>query len=444
MTSVAASATAQQELLATPNLQAIPRHWSVRRLKYCARVLMGQSPPGHECGPGPGLPFLQGCAEFGRQFPMADQYCAYPPKAAPQGSILLSVRAPVGRLNRADREYGIGRGLCAVIPDNRHLLADFAFYLLEASHGQLLTSATGSTYDAVTVNDIGDHSMTLPPISEQARITSHLDSVTEDTEAAVASLQRQIELLTEQQLGVVEHAVTQGLDGSVHLRASGVPWLGDVPEHWEVSVLRRRYSQCLGKMLDAKRITGRYLLPYLRNVDVQWDRINTENLAEMDITPAEYERYTLRPGDLIVCEGGEVGRCAIWLGTIAHCGFQKALHRLRPHDAARDVPRFLYYTLRAAAERGAFADGGTTTISHLTGEKLRRHRLPFPPKSEQASIVAYLDRATADFEAAVAGVRREIELLTEYRARLIADVVTGRLDVREAADGLSEPRESGA
>ncbi len=219
---------------------------------------------------------------------------------------------------------------------------------------------------------------------------------------------------------------------------SGVPWLGEVPAHWEVAALHHRYSQCLGKMLDSKRITGNHSLPYLRNVDVQWDQINIKDLPTMDILPDEYERYTVQQGDLLVCEGGEVGRCALWSGELAKCGFQKALHRLRPRNADLDVPRFMHYALRAAVKGNAFNDGHLSTIAHLTGDKLRAHRFPFPPAVEQESLVSFLDAVLEQADRAVSRTHRQIDLLHEYRTRLIADIVTGKLDVREAAAALPE------
>ena len=169
---------------------------------------------------------------------------------------------------------------------------------------------------------------------------------------------------------------------------------------------------------------------------MQWDRINVDGLPAMDIPPAEYGRYTVQTGDLLVCEGGEVGRCAIWLGDLDVCGFQKALHRLRPLNPARDVPRFMYYVLRAAAKCNAFSDGHVSTIAHLTGDKLRAHAFPFPPVAEQKSIVRWLDSASKQVDQVVAVALREITLFREYRTRLIADVVTGKLDVRKAAATL--------
>ncbi len=285
--------------------------------------------------------------------------------------------------------------------------------------------------------------MTLPPLAEQTAIVCFLDHADRRIRRYIRAKQKLIALLEEQKQAIIHQAVTGQIDvrtGEPYpsYRVSGVEWLGDVPGHWEVPALHHRYSQCLGKMLDSKRLTGTHSVPYLRNVDVQWDQINTKDLPSMDIPPDEYERYTVQEDDLLVCEGGEIGRCALWSGEVAICGFQKALHRLRPRNARQDVPRFMHYALRAAAKGNAFSDGHLSTIAHLTGEKLRSHRFPFPPVAEQESVVRFLDGVLNQADHSVSCVRRQIDVLREYRTRLIADVVTGKLDVREAAPGLPE------
>jgi len=209
---------------------------------------------------------------------------------------------------------------------------------------------------------------------------------------------------------------------------SSVDWLGNNPAHWEVSLVYARYEVALGKMLDAKRFTGEFLGRYLRNIDVQWDNINTEDLPEMDFAPWERERYLLYPGDLLVCEGGEVGRTAIWRGEINECYYQKAIHRVRPRSNA-DSPRFFYYLMYALAKRGVFVAGGNpNTIGHLTAVQLRHYRLPFAPPKEQPVITKFLDRETAKTDALVAKKERLIELLQEKRAALITRAVTKGLD----------------
>ena len=281
----------------------------------------------------------------------------------------------------------------------------------------------------------------LPTVHEQTAIVRFLNYYDRKIRRYIRAKQRLIKLLEEQKQAMIRRAVTRGLDTDIRLKPSRVEWLGDVPEHWEVAAVRHRYLQCLGKMLDSKRITGLNSLPYLRNIDVQWDRINTKNLPFMDISPAEYERYTVCRGDLLVCEGGEVGRCAIWPGPIPLCGFQKALHRLRPLNPNRDMSRFMYYALRAASKSQALNDGHLSTIAHLTGDKLRTHRFAFPPPDEQQLLVSILDSEVGKVDHVVAKAFDEISLLREFRTRLIADVVTGKLDIREAAAQLPDEAE---
>lgn len=274
----------------------------------------------------------------------------------------------------------------------------------------------------------------VPPAAEQLAIMRFLDRASGRLEQAIQAKRQVIGLLTEQQLGTIQRALSRALDSTAPLKRTGVGWLNECPQHWESMSLRMRYSVELGKMLDAKRITGRNSVPYLRNRDVQWDKVLTNDLPTMDISPAEVSRYTVQRGDLLVCEGGQVGRCAFWEGQLPLCGYQKALHRVRCLRPDRDFSRFLFYQLRLAAGLGVFsADGNENTIAHLTNEKLRRHRFVFPPLAEQKAIAAGLDAELGDIQGVVQRLEREIELLGEYRARLVADVVTGRLNVLEAA-----------
>lgn len=212
-------------------------------------------------------------------------------------------------------------------------------------------------------------------------------------------------------------------------KESGVEWLGEVPAHWTVSALDHRYEVALGKMLDAKRIAGKNLAPYLRNVDVQWGEINTGDLPQMDFVGDELTRYRLEPGDLLVCEGGEVGRAAVWKGDIRECYYQKALHRLRPRQHRSDTALFLYYVFVMASRFGAFCGSeGKATIAHLTAETLRRHRFAFPPREEQLNIVVFLNSETAKIDGLIADQQRLVGLLTEKRQAVISHAVTKGLN----------------
>lgn len=273
-----------------------------------------------------------------------------------------------------------------------------------------------------------------PDPEEQLWIANYLDRETTRIDALVLKKQRLLELLREKRQGVITQAVTKGLDPAVPMKDSGIEWLGEVPEHWAKVALGYRYEVVLGKMLDQKRVTGEFLSPYLRNVDVQWDQINVSDLPEMDFSGPDVHKYALRIGDLLVCEGGDVGRCAIWNGEAERVYYQKALHRLRPYEPRKDNPRFLMYVLWNASAQGRFvSSGGKATIAHLTAESLRRYVFAYPEKEEQDIIVAYVDELRGRYEAIIARTETSISLLREHRSALITAAVTGQIDVRDAA-----------
>lgn len=204
-------------------------------------------------------------------------------------------------------------------------------------------------------------------------------------------------------------------------------WFGSVPAHWSTPPVYARYEVQLGKMLDERQITKRFLAPYLRNTDVQWDGINVDDLPEMDFDESEQKLYGLRPGDILMCEGGEIGRCAIW-DSDRRCFYQKALHRLRP-TTDKDDPRYFVLVMRAAVEAGLFSSrASAATIQHLPAEKLRVVRYPAPPIEEQRAIVDRVSRQTARLDALVAAKQRLIDLLAEKRKAIIATAVTRGLD----------------
>jgi len=282
--------------------------------------------------------------------------------------------------------------------------------------------------------DIANIPLLLPPLEEQAAIASFLDRETAKIDALITKKERLIELLQEKRTAIISHAVTKGLDLTVPLKDSGVEWLGEIPAHWDVAPVYARYSVQLGKMLNQEAVRGVASAPYLRNANIQWDRFDLTDLLEMDFDSSERRKYALIPGDLLVCEGGEVGRTAIWQGELTECYFQKTVHRLRSLRNTEEG-RFFFYVLYTAAKRGVFvADGSKNTIAHLTAEKLKKHRFAFPPYQEQQAIASYLDRETAKIDALIAKIREGIEKLKEYRTALISSAVTGKIDVRELTD----------
>lgn len=172
---------------------------------------------------------------------------------------------------------------------------------------------------------------------------------------------------------------------------------------WPVRPLGEIADTALGKMLDKGKTRGLPHVPYLRNVNVQWGRIDTDDLLTMELADNERDRFGVEPGDLLVCEGGEIGRCAIWQGRSEYIAYQKALHRIRPSQALD--ARFLRYLLEYHAGNGTLNKLATgSTIAHLPQQQLRRIPVPLPPVAEQRRVVVILEDHLARLDAAAAYV----------------------------------------
>jgi len=360
-------------------------------------------------------------------------------KLFPEGSLSIAMYgATIGRLGILGVPATTNQA-CCVLYGERALNARFMFLWFQAFREQVILLASGGGQPNISQDKIRSIRVACPPLSEQSAIAVFLDRETGRIDTLVAKKRRLVELLKEKRTALISRTVTRGLpeaaardfglEPHTRFKDSGIEWLGEVPEGWQTPPLYARYSVELGKMLNESRITGNHLVSYLRNVDVQWDSINFDDLPEMDISENEYQRYTLQKGDLLVCEGGEVGRAAIVGEMSSLIGYQKALHRMRTIRSA-EVARFMFYTLFWATKTGVFNAGGTSTIAHLTGEQLRKYRFPTPPLSEQTAIAAYLDRETSKIDQLVAKVEAVIARLQEYRTGLITAAVTGKIDVR--------------
>lgn len=162
-----------------------------------------------------------------------------------------------------------------------------------------------------------------------------------------------------------------------------------IPSSWRWVRFLATGEHRLGKMLDKAKNRGRER-PYLRNTNVQWNRFDLSDVKSMKIEPQEEDELLLLAGDLLICEGGEPGRCAIWRDSDSEMFFQKALHRLRPFPEA--LPEYLAINLNLDARTGVLEQYFTgATIKHLTGRSLARYPIPLPPVEEQQRIVAKVD-----------------------------------------------------
>ncbi len=406
-------------------LGEIPVHWRVKRLKFAAQTVAGQSPPSAAVTDGvDGLPFLQGNAEFGPLSPTPRHVCDSAPKRAEAGDILLSVRAPVGAMNLADQTYGIGRGLCAIRP-TAATDRPFCFYGIMAIRSLLDAVGKGSTYDAVTASDVGDLPMLLPHPDEQHEIAAFLDRETAKIDALVAKKERLVELLQEKRTALITRAVTRGLGTNVPMKDSGVQWLGEIPAHWKGKKIKRLFAKT--KLQGFPELT---VLSVYRDYGVIKKSSRDDNFNR---TPEDLSTYqVVNPGDLVI------NKMKAWQGSLGI----SSLSGITSPDYVVYLPhhqeerRFLHHFLRCKLLSSVYvtmSNGIRPNQWRLEPERFEELEVSLPPPDEQGQIAEFLDRETAKVDALVAKVRQAINHLNEYRTALISAAVTGKIDVRQEA-----------
>jgi type I restriction enzyme S subunit len=330
---------------------------------------------------------------------------------------------------RTDIPLLIDNNMMAVVPT--YLDTGFSYWWLRSVDMAQLSE--GGTLPFVSDTAVRDLRVPVMSIDRQQRVADFLDDRVARIDQIIAARQQQVEALKSWLVRASFDAI-RGL-GPGATRESGLPWLGPIPIEWPVLTVSSEFQVDLGKMLDEKRQTGVDAIPYLRNTNVQWDCVTTDDLKSMDIESSERERYCVRPGDLLVCEGGQPGRAAIWTGDIAPLGFQKALHRVRSRGNSR--PEWLLECLRVVAYTGVIAsDNGQTTIGHLTNEQLRSLRLPFPPRAQQDHAIGTLRELQQHLQSTRKSMTNSMDRLAEYKQALITAAVTGELDVTTAGSGI--------
>ena len=279
----------------------------------------------------------------------------------------------------------------------------------------------------------------LPPLDEQAAIVRYLDHVDRQVDRYIRSKQNLIDLLDEEKQAIIHHAVTRGLDPNVPLKPSGVEWLGDVPKHWEIRKLRRCafISGGMTPSMKARRFWGGSV-PWVTPKDMKQAVISDSSLK---ITDAALQETSLQlitpPVVLMVVRGMILARRVPVAWTTSSVTINQDMKALRPVkelDAA-----FLALFLGSVQEAlTPLIDEAAHGTRRLPTERWRELPIPMPSLAEQIAIGRYLNHETANIDVAIDRARRETELLREFRTRLIADVVTGKLDVREAAADLPE------
>jgi type I restriction enzyme, S subunit len=338
----------------------------------------------------------------------------------------------IARIRDPEENLIVSTGFAVVRPRSQ-LAPDFLGYLLSANHfvEQVIARSTGVSYPAINASELVGIPVSLPPLPEQTAIAAFLDRETAKIDALVAEQQRLMDLLKEKRQAVISHAVTKGLNPHAPMKSSGIEWLDDVPEHWEVVKLFHMATE-IG---DGLHGTPEYV------DQSSFYFVNGNNLANGSIcitdttrcvSEAEFSKHrvALDQTSLLLSINGTIGNLALYRDESVILGKSAAYV-----NCGKNVAReFLYWFLQSSSITRYFDLSVTgTTISNLSLQSIRTLPVVLPPLEEQLKVIAALTELTKQLDSLTAEAQRAIDLLQERRTALISAAVTGQVDVRNHA-----------
>ena len=333
-----------------------------------------------------------------------------------------------------------------VCPNEQNRRFIYQLYL-SLDNGKLLKPLYSGLRKVITKSTFLSATIPLPPLPEQRAIVRYLDYVNRRIRRYVTAKRKLIALLEEEKQAVVSRAVTRGLDPNVPLKPSGVEWLGDVPAHWDrcrlrnvVSVVTTGSRGWSSFASDTGPLFIRVANLNRGSLQLRFDDTVRLNLPET----SEVTRTRIHAGDLLVSVTAYIGSVGLAPEELEEAYVSQHVARCQPLPGSSS--RWLGYVLLSTVGQthGQISLYGGTKDG-LSLDDVKNYQILLPPLDEQIAIVEHVDKATAAVDAAIARARRQIELIQEYRTSLIANVVTGKLDVREVAahlpdeDGEEEP-----
>ena len=394
----------------------VPTHWEVKRLKYSTSIndetLPETTDPEYEIlyidigsiNPSSGIEQ--------KELMLFENAPSRARRVVRHGDTIVStvrtyLRA-IAPVKNAERNLVVSTGFAVIRP--RTIDNDFLAFALRAPYfiDTVVSRSVGVSYPAINASEIGHIDIPIPAILEQQTIAAFLDCKTGRIDTLVAKKYRLIELLREKRSTMISHAVTKGIDPSVKLKPSGVDWLGDVPEHWEVKKLKLAFWLSRGVDLPSESFVEGLFPVYGSNGVIGY-----------------HDKYTTEGPCVVVGRSGSVGE----VNYVEGC-FWAHNTALYIQDFRGIIARYSYYLLLIIDLKSLSAGSAVGTLNR---NYIHDVLIAVPQLLEQQAIAAFLDHETGKIDALIAKVEDVIVKLKEYRTALISAAVTGKIDVREAA-----------
>ncbi|NVO09039.1 MAG: restriction endonuclease subunit S [Bacteroidales bacterium] len=354
-------------------------------------------------------------------------------KMFPKNTLLIALYgATIGKVGILDIEACTNQACCAL---SGSYLIDykFAYYWFIVNRSHIINLSYGGGQPNISQEIIKSLKISCPSLTEQTTITAFLDIKTIELSNAIFKKQQLIELLEEERKAIVNEAVTKGINKKVKLIPTGVDWLGEVPEHWQIKKIKHT-SYVKGRVgwngLRSDEFLDSGYSYLITGTDFENGLVSWNTCYHIDKERYEEDPFIqLQENDLLITKDGTIGKTAIVKDLNGYACLNSGIFVVRPLNGFY-ITSFLYYILNSNifTQFINFTSSGST-IQHLYQNVFNEFKFTVPPISEQTDIVNYIGKQTTKINCTISQISQEIELLKEYRQSLIFEAVTGKIKI---------------
>jgi len=355
----------------------------------------------------------------------------------PKGTMLISIFASLGKTTMLEIDATVNQAILGIIP-SLNLEKKFLKYFFIDVERNIGYYSSSNTQENLNLTKIKELPLPLPPLPEQQAIASFLDNKTHLIDEAISKKEQLIKLLEEERAAKINHAVTKGLNPNVKMKDSGVEWIGEIPDGWEVKRLKY-ISQVQPSNVDKKSQEGEEKVKLCNYVEVYKYEFIDSTISFMEATAKkdQIDKFELKKNDIIITKDSEdyedicVPTLVIQDLPLVLCGYHLT-HIRAENKILNGAYLFRLFQSKQFNTQFVVAANGITRYGVST-YPIANCKISLPPLPEQQAIVDYLNQETQKIDKTIKKIKAEIELLQEYRTSLISEAVTGKIDVREVA-----------
>jgi restriction endonuclease S subunit len=415
-------------------IREIPENWKVYKLKYLLKIPITDGP--HETPEfiDEGIPFLSvDSIQNGKlifencRYISEEDHVRFKKKCNPmEGDIFLGKAASIGKIAmvNVNFEFSIWSPLALLRPNNKIMQSKFLEYVLKSDYSQIQIDilATSNTQKNISMDDIPRIKVIVSPLDEQISIVKFLDKKTSEIDALIEKDKKLIALLKEKRIALINHAVTKGLDPNAKMKDSGIKWIGEIPEDWEVKKLKFNIKE--NKIKDNVKNPNTKFIG-LEHIESETGKlISSSTLEEIDGESIRFEKNNVL-----------FGKLRPYLSKVIKMDFRgSCTAELIVYETGKKIDsKYLFYRLISKS----FIDSVNSMtygvkMPRADSKRINNIKVAWPSLIKQKIIADYLDNATFKIEYTIQKIEEKIKLLEEYKKSLIHHVVTGKIDVREA------------